>query len=265
MKRKTIKSIIFTTIILLFCSIYPADADENQFKRAHHGIYIMLNANMHDHDFMFPYLYDLHNQETMAFAGPANTYMAAIGLVTNIPISKKFVFSGRLGLNIMGGTFEEDMIFAGQPDTMTTQTMDFGLNYFEISPTIQYHDFLIDNLYIMAGIELGLPFLARFTRLETITGPEEVEFEKDGKSRLYEQEVEFPDTGTRLAGIIGVGFTFPVGKKLFFSPEISYRYPVTQVSSSDKLDSWNVSQIRFGISLSFDLSRKSDIRGESIH
>jgi hypothetical protein len=165
-----------------------------------------------------------------------------------------------VGINAMGGVFEEQVTFSGSPDTLTNQIMDFSLNYVEFSPTIQFHDFLIDNFYVIAGIELGLPFLARFTHEEDLIAPSGAEFPVDGKTRLYEQEVDLPDLSTRFAGIIGVGFTFPVGEKLFFHPEITYRYPIGKVSSSDNLDSWSVSQLRIGVAMTFDLTTRKKKR-----
>jgi outer membrane protein OmpA-like peptidoglycan-associated protein len=97
-------------------------------------------------------------------------------------------------------------------------------------------------LYFLAGLEIGVPLGTTYKyTVNSNTAP---------------QDFELLDPALRFALVLGAGYTFKFGDNSYLSPEVSYRLPFTQVSSSENYDSWKVPQIRFGVNLTFGFGEK---------
>jgi outer membrane protein OmpA-like peptidoglycan-associated protein len=160
------------------------------------------------------------------------------GIIGNFPIDKTFVFSLRLGYNELSGKVD------GLNPNNITQTLDASLHYVELTPVMQFHNLLpIRNVYFLAGVEFDMHISKKYL----INGV---------------NETDIPDAQFRTALALGLGYVFKLTPKIYLAPEISYRYPFTNVSSNANFDYWKIPQLRFGISLTFAFGKESEIEGK---
>ena len=217
---------LLIVLILLTSSIHANAQTGKYTQKFNFGISAGLNYNMHSPS--FDYLqYD--------FSENRNSAGLHFGVIGNYPINKDFIFSGRLIYNDCSGELEG----LGQTGG-THELINASLAYLEITPSVQFHNLLpVEPLYLLGGIELGFPVS---NEMDILTNTSDI-----------------PDAATRLAFVLGAGYVFPISGSAYLTPEISFRLPVTDVSSNDIFDSWSVPQIRFGVNLTFDLSPDKEI------
>jgi len=165
------------------------------------------------------------------------------GIIGNFPINDIFTISARVGYNALDGEIETSVI---SPTITETHTLDGRFDYLEISPILQLHNLIpLRNLYFLAGLEIGVPVTAEwdYTYFESLTPSSTTIF-----------DVQMPDKATRFALAVGAGYVIPLSKNVFLTPEASFRFALTNLSSSAIYDSWTVNQLRLGVSLTFGLS-----------
>ncbi|HPD33760.1 MAG TPA: OmpA family protein, partial [Candidatus Kapabacteria bacterium] len=63
------------------------------------------------------------------------------------------------------------------------------------------------------------------------------------------------DKAARAALAVGAGYVIPLSRNVFLTPEASFRFAFTNISSNAYYDSWTVNQFRLGVSLTFGLAR----------
>jgi len=164
----------------------------------------------------------------------------SVGLLGLFPLSDNFVLAPRLGYNRLNGELNEDD---------TDSKLNASLDYFEISPILQFHNLFGNNgLYLLAGLEAGIPITKTYSIDNSVDN-------------------SIPDVQTRLAGAIGIGYAIPLADNIFLIPEASYRIPFSKVSSRENpqyFKDWQVPQIRAGLSLVFGPKRtpKQEIKEE---
>lgn len=166
------------------------------------------------------------------------------GIIGNFPINDIFTISARLGYNALDGEIETSVINGSITET---HTLDGRYDYLEISPILQLHNLIpLRNLYFLAGLEIGVPLTAEldYTYFESLTPSE---------TTLFNQQM--PDKATRFALAVGAGYVIPLSKNVFLTPEASFRFAFTNLSSNAIFDSWTVNQLRLGVSLTFGLSK----------
>lgn len=167
------------------------------------------------------------------------------GLI-NYPISKNIFFTGRLGYNYFSGDF--DFLLFDYNTGLTTIYSDMvptKVGYFEIMPGIQIYN-LIPNasqLYFLGGFEIGLIQTAKYQNNYTGT-----------------PEIDIPNTKTRIALVLGAGYTFKLTPSVFLSPEATFRIALNKLadyeiqnSSGYKRELISFSQLRIGASLTFGM------------
>lgn len=234
---------ILTLLLITLLSMQVVNAQNTKKSMPFNiGLYGGLNFNMHNPNFyedvydlsVFPPTYMFTNK----YADAANSIGWNLGLIANIPLSDMFVLSGRFGYNVMGGDLKDTSGF----NTLTTK-----LNYFEISPVLQIHNLIEDSgLFFLLGAEFGLPMTNSFHYTYD-----------NGTTPFVSPEKDIPQTETRIALILGLGWMFEISDDVYLTPEVSYRLPFTKVSAEPILDSWKISQIRAGLNLTFGI-RGSD-------
>ncbi len=222
MKIKTINSLIAYTIILLLSfnlSAISQDTKQNKMP-TNIGFYGGAGLNFHSASF-YP---GITTQPGTGLFG---------GIIGNFPLTSKFVISGRIGYFNLDGIIKNN-------EPSISETLDANLGYVEVAPILNYY-FLEDKpLYLLGGIELGVPIVANYDYSSSVD-PNIINFDIENKA-------------TRLALALGAGYNFNITKNIFLTPEISYRFPLSKVSSSDLYDAWNVSQLRLGVNLTFSLN-----------
>ncbi len=188
------------------------------------GIYGGLNINMHSPDFNNQFM-DLQGNLNHIFSKSATSLGGNFGFIGNFPINNTFVITGRLGYNMLSGDLKDTA------DIPLTNS----LSMFEITPGMQFHNLVTGtDLYFLAALELGIPVSKSYSY-----APENV------------VDAEIPNVNTRIALALGAGWMFEISKNIFLTPEISYRIPFSKISNDAKFTTWDVPQLRAGISLTF--------------
>ncbi len=178
---------------------------------------------MHSPDFVLSGQFRLDENKT--------TTGLSIGAILNFPLSDIFTISGRLGYNDMSG------VLPGSGTSDIVNNFDASLAYFEIMPSVQFFNVIpVERLYLLGGIELGIPVTNKY---------------ESGIIAQVPVEQEIADANMRMALVIGAGYVFDISRRIFLAPEISYRIPFSDVSSNDVFQTWSVPQIRLGVSLTF--------------
>lgn len=169
------------------------------------------------------------------------------GLIVGLPINDMFHFTGRLGVNWLNASATADQTISA--DTSLTHNLTADLVYLEVSPGIEIYNLFGETpIYLLGGLEFGFNLSSSREQLtdlyvnddyraqEVTTGPTEV-----------------VETSLRAALMLGAGYTLQLSEKIWLQPEISYRLPLTQVSSSDVSSPWKIGQLRFGVNLTFGI------------
>jgi outer membrane protein OmpA-like peptidoglycan-associated protein len=216
------KAIIFIVFAVLFAQ--NALCQFPDYRKTNLGLYLAPNFNMHSPNFNMDSIASVTDNKT--------TTGIAVGAIFNYPVSDMITLSGRFGYNDLSGTLD------GKNPLSQELSFDAGLSYLEITPAVNLFNIIpVERLYLLAGLELGIPLSPKY----------EISFSSTNAL------IELPDPNVRIAAAIGAGYIFDLSKNVFLTPEISFRIPFTQVSSNSKFDSWSVSQIRLGVSLTFGL------------
>ena len=216
------------------------------------GGYIGVNMNMHNADFNYIQDFDLLAQP--GFYGSDNSIGLNGGLIINAPINETFVFSGRLGLHGAGIDLSSQDLFTSNTtfDSVYTDEFNTSLLYGEIDLFMQFHNVLpVDNLYLLAGVELGFPVAATFERIETNNYVDGIQ----ATTTSFPSSGDIAETSFRAAIALGAGYMIEIDDDIFLTPEVSFRLPVTDVAELDFSgnDGWNFAQLRAGVSLTFGL------------
>ncbi|MFA7326311.1 MAG: OmpA family protein [Candidatus Kapaibacterium sp.] len=220
------------------------------------GGYLGLNYNMHNGDFQYPTSFNAssNNPVPIGFYGAESSLGLNGGFIINVPFDNMFIFSGRLGLHGAGADFAttSDKYTHFLTDTSTYfDEFESSLMYGEIDLFMQFHNVIpVDNLYLLAGLELGIPIAASYNRLETRITTDEF-----GISTLADQPSsgDIMDTPLRLALALGAGYMMEIDDNIFLTPEVSFRLPFSNVSdfNGGTNNDWNFAQLRAGVSLTF--------------
>ena len=219
--RFLMKKILFVLFIMIFVKGNDIYSQEKELK-TNIGIYGGLNMNMHSPDFMIPTLVGIDS----IFNKSATSFGGNFGIIGNFPINNTFVITGRLGYNMLGGELENS--------TENGVNLESSIGMFEITPGVQFHNLIKGtDLYFLAGLELGIPISSTFSYTPT-----------------YEN-IDIEEVNTRVALALGVGYMFEISDKIYLTPEVSYRIPFSDVSAADQFTTWNIPQLRAGISLTF--------------
>ncbi|MGE5479454.1 MAG: OmpA family protein [Chloroflexota bacterium] len=206
------------------------------------GLYGGPNMNMHTPS--FTRTFDGANaqgiwRETVTFDENKNDFGMNFGLVGNFALNGTLTLSLRLGYNGLNGTLTKDN---GGGDS--THNFKATLPYFEIQPSLQFHNILpIRNMYFKLAPEISIPLAPVY------------EYKKEPvpsfQNRRFIDETELEDPALRIAAVVGLGYVFDLSRNVFLTPELSYHFPFTNVSSNDMYDSWKVPQLRLSIALTY--------------
>lgn len=222
------------------------------------GGYFGLNYNMHNGDFQYPTSFnaDPLTSVPVGFYGAESSLGLNGGFIINVPFNNMFVFSGRLGLHGAGADFTTE----GGPTILTptetavySDSFESSLMYGEVDLFMQFHNIIpVDNLYLLAGVELGIPLTATYNRLETRIITDDLGVSTQSQ---LPASGDIMDTPLRLALALGAGYMMEIDDNIFLTPEVSFRLPFSNVSdfNGGTNNDWNFAQLRAGVSLTFGL------------
>jgi outer membrane protein OmpA-like peptidoglycan-associated protein len=214
------KIIVVVVMLLLNLQLF---ADDSFLERSEFGLYGGANINFQTPDFDF--------RDSVVFDNNATSLHLNFGALYSYRINDMFTVSGRLGFNGLSSVLDGS-------DSVASE-MDASLSYVEFSPMLHIHNLIpVKNLYLLGGLEFGFPVSSNY-ELGTIAE-------------------DIPDASARLALALGAGYKYELRDNLFLSPELSFRLPFNDVSSNDNFNSWNVPQLRLGVSLTFGFAEEKE-------
>jgi outer membrane protein OmpA-like peptidoglycan-associated protein len=242
------KRLFMLVMLLALLSYSSYSQDKKKDIPVNIGIYGGLNFNFHTPNFMYGVV-DIVDPSIFYGNVKNNKNATSIGgnfgIIGNFPIDNMFVISGRIGYNMLGGDLK---------DTTGLNTTKSKINYLEISPILQIHDILDGKgLYLLAGMELGIPLTKTFSTDYVIPGQTPVQTRTD-----FIKDAEITNSKTRIALAVGAGWMFEVSDNVFLTPELSYRIPFSKVSSDSLYNTWDIPQLRLGVALTFGLVSENE-------
>ncbi|MBC8144375.1 MAG: outer membrane beta-barrel protein, partial [bacterium] len=182
---------------------------------------------------------------------------ALAGVVYKYPFSKEIALQLRAGYSSMSGlmTTRENIgnrVENGQVvDVFSDHTFDPTLALVVFQPTLSYSPFSFP-LSIDLGLEGGFTFKGDYDQRETLVGSGEFTTGSNVRNASA-GEIEGLNRG-QFAIVPGLSYDIPIGQKFVLSPEVSYRFALTDVM---KDADWQAHALRLGMALRFNLGAKS--------
>ncbi|MFN3196625.1 MAG: OmpA family protein [Chlorobiota bacterium] len=132
-------------------------------------------------------------------------------------------------------------------DVNITHNLVTGLSIISLEPTFRYSPLYDLNLHL--GFKFGIPIASSFNQNSVITSPDYVVFkDTDGFKRNVANGDEIPEiNGFQSFIALGVGYEFPLAKKLYIVPEIKYFLALNDVN----IDNWKPNHARFGVAFKY--------------
>lgn len=247
-------------LIFLFLGFASYAQNSKPIFPMNFGIWLDYSGNFVSEDLKW-YLLDPSTslyQQVGSISGNKFGSGVAFGGIINYPVASNLFLTGRIGYNY----FTSDLnfyLFNYNTQTYTTFEDAYKLtfSYLEFTPGLQFYPKPtgFENLYLLGGLEIGSFLTKEFSNNQTgATG-------------------EFQDVKTRLAMVLGLGYTFQLSNNVFLSPEVSFRIPFTKIYNQDFPDivdafgnilayhneQISTSQLRIGLNLTFSLTPKEKV------
>jgi len=228
------KRILFIVLVFsIFYSELIAEDDINIMSAV--GLYGGLNINMHSPSFNYP----IDQSTKVLFNNNATGIGADLGFIGIFPLNKILALSGRFGYNGLGGLMTKNI-------NNKRYELDASLNYIEISPILQIYNLLpYKKVYLLTGLETGIPLSPKYNLT-------------DGSKNYIKENENIANADFRMAITIGAGYIYKLSDGFNLRPEISLRFPLSNVSSNQSFTTWEVPQIRFDLSFTFDLEKPQE-------
>lgn len=229
---------------VLATSLMPAFAqttteEEPEYRGLFLGPYLGLNLNMHSPDFAIPSLggTDGTINEGATEAG------AALGIHLDYRLNDLLGIGAKIGYNGSGSTLSGSGIRSNNGlDTTWNADMPASISYLDINPVASFYDIGTKHLYGLAGINIGIPVTSEYSLTESTEGlPSEQAFEN----------ADIPDASTLFGLTLGAGYQIPIADEAWFTPELQFTVPFTDVSGNEALANWSNTQIRLTAALKF--------------
>lgn len=243
-------------------------ANSGTYYPTNFGLYLGGGANLHSNDFALE-----PNPEFSTLSIPFNESNTSFGFnvggILNYSLDSMFMLTGRLGYHTLNQSLSNEFGWnrRGNPDfdTLSNYSLDNSLAYLEFTPGVQIFNLIpVDNLYLLGGFELG--FALSNNSEYSYEGQSVANNENFPPENLPSGQIDNSDfdANTRMAIAFGAGYMFKLADDWLLSPELSFRFPINQVSSSDRFDSWSVPQVRLGVNITFGFfDEKEEIPEES--
>ncbi len=235
---------LFLCAAILACVVSSA-APAQDLPPVSAGIYAGLNVNSPSASFIYPLSGGATNFSSSSLGlGPA------IGALLHYPLSSSLDAGLRLGYNHINGDIFSSVVDA-PTNTTRNDTILPAMPHLELLPMVRFRNiFSVRNLYAIAGPELGIPLSPTVSRFGTSTTNGVSTRHPDS---LNNASLESP--AFRFAVAAGVGYDIDFSGTHVL-PELSVRFPLTNVSTKAEYDSWTTPQIRFSVGVTMDFARE---------
>ncbi len=265
------KKIIF--LVLIFSTLFAYSKDDGRRIYNSYGFFTGLNYNMYSSDFTtlpgIPCCSPLFDN--------ANGVGLHIGLLADFQTNNILENSGfdfRLSFDmldaeynveeVIGNAGKGDIVDISNPsqspvnDVVVNHNLLIGLSVISLEPTFRYSPAYDLNLHL--GFKFGIPVASSYNQSSTIQSPDNVRFVEGGFKRNVANGPEIPEiNGFQSSFVLGVGYEFPLSRKLFIVPEIRYFLALNNVN----IDTWKANHLRMGVAFKYypvEIAEKPIIR-----
>jgi len=255
------KKIIF--LVFLFSTLAAHTAEDGRRVYNSYGFFTGLNYNLHSSSFS--------TLPGLACCSPlfdeATGVGLSIGALADFQTNNIIEYSGldfRLSFDMLdaeynileadaGNTVPGDLIDVNNPSNSQIDKVEInhnllvGLSVISLEPTFRYSPLYDLNLHF--GFKFGIPVSSSYNQNSTIVSPDYVVFKEEGGfKRNVASGAEIPEIKGFMASLaLGIGYEFPLSKKLFIVPEIRYFLALNDVN----IDSWKANHLRFGVAFKY--------------
>jgi len=257
---RLLQSVLAITLFTLSSPILFSQTSKSPIT---YGFYGGLNFNFHSPDFRDPNTKiskNAYQVDTMSrFSTNSTSIGLALGGIINYMLNNNFQLSGRIGYNGLGTTLtSSNRRFNGTDTVSVNSDIDASLGAIEISPIARaYNLFGNTPLSVLGGLEFSIPILSSYTHIDRAANGNETPLLNNQQIHdRISDPIASLDASIRAALVLGLDYEIPVTKTMTFIPEVTFRMPFTNVSSSDAFDSWSVPQLRVGLSVTFGHDNK---------
>ncbi len=177
------------------------------------------------------------------------------GLLFEYPFTNSFLLNLRTGIIQKNGLLEKTepeavSVNLTEVDGEFTHSIDAGLMLASFQPMLSYR--LLDNLYINAGAGAGILLSKTYEQKEEITKPtDQGVFMDTGTRRRNEKSGDISETSSFLLdAVFGLAYELPLNSDgtIKLAPEVFYDFGISSILNNED---WNVSSLRFGLSLKY--------------
>lgn len=201
-----------------------------------------------------------HANDSLSFANGSTTLAGTFGLIGGFPITPTIHFTGRLGYNNINSS-----------STATQNTADGGTIQHSISgstalleftPGVEFYNLFSGiSLHPLVGLEFGIPLSSSLS--QTMAYKKSLPNGDSAVTLNLPDGREVPNTTMRAALMLGLGYTMKLSEKFYLQPELTYRLPLTNVSSDPNFTPWKVGQIRLSVNIFFAIAPAAEPPSEA--
>ncbi|MCO6465451.1 MAG: OmpA family protein [Bradyrhizobiaceae bacterium] len=184
--------------------------------------------------------------DSLRFSDGSTGFSLVGGVAAMFPINRMWHVGGRLGINWLNAS--SSLSQGVTSDTTIRHDFSASVIALELMPTVEVHDLFSIPVYLLGGLEVGVPLSSSRDQTSYL--------DVNNANVLQENTTgatSIPATSTRIALALGAGYTMELGKDVWLQPEVSYRLPLTSVSSDADHSPWKIGQLRIGVNLLFGI------------
>ncbi len=180
-----------------------------------------------------------------------------MGIDVGLPLAQQIDLTLRLGYQSFGGTMttDEPITVRVENDARQTalrHTLETTVSTIIIEPGIEYR---INNIGLMGGLRLGLASSGTYSTQEAFADPSIPWTYRGGASTYLPSSGSLTNVaGLQLGLMLGARYHLKIASTLQIVPEVSY---APALSNNVQDIDWSTSAIRFGLGISYQLTRIS--------
>lgn len=245
-------------LVAILCIVHSATAQDVVIPPARIGLYgglgidmSSMNGKIWNSTYFKGGQLGSHTNDSLSFSNGSTTLAGTFGLIGGFPITNTIHFTGRLGYNNINSS-----------STATQNTLDGGTIQHSISgstalieftPGVEFYNLFSGiSLHPLVGLEFGIPLSSSMS--QTMAYTKSVPNGDSAVTLNLPDGSEVPNTTMRAALMLGLGYTMKLSEKFYLQPELTYRLPLTNVSSDANFTPWKVGQIRLSVNLFFAIA-----------
>lgn len=164
--------------------------------------------------------------------------------------------------SVMTATEPTTIIVGGVPTPgsfVTTLSSRFA--QYSAEPFLNFNPVAVPRLQMRVGAKVGNMYTSTFTQSERIDGAPGATYVGSRQERLV-YNTTIPNVNKLQVAVTGgLGYSFPIGRRFAFIPEITYQFPVTGLTSDQ---SWASHFFRIGASLQVTLPTSKRVVRDTI-